>query len=203
MSLPLPMFPLGTVVFPYTAIPLRVFEPRYQTLVDRALAGDRRFGIVLIERGFEVGGGDQRFAIGTLVEVLEVADLEGGHRAIVVAGIDRIEVVRWLDDDPYPQAIVAPVIEADEPEPRLDVARSRLDRVLALASEMGADVAGLDRSLAPDPTAASYQLAALSPLSALDHQRLLESPGPHSRVEAAITLMSEQADLLTARLAAG
>jgi uncharacterized protein len=39
-----------------------VFEPRYQALLDLVLAGDRRFGIVLIERGFEVGGGDHRFA---------------------------------------------------------------------------------------------------------------------------------------------
>ncbi len=60
----LPMFPLGTVVFPYTAVPLRVFEPRYQHLLDDVLGGDRSFGSVLIERGSEVGGGDARFEVG-------------------------------------------------------------------------------------------------------------------------------------------
>jgi Lon protease-like protein len=203
MDLPLPMFPLGMVVFPYTAVPLRVFEPRYQSLLDRVLASDRRFGIVLIERGFEVGGGDERFSTGTLAEVVEVGDLEGGHRAAIVAGIERIEVVRWLDDNPHPWAIVVPVAEAAEPPPRIDVASNRLERVLALASELGTDVAAFDRSLADDPVAASYQLAALAPVPTIDHQRLLECPGAHSRVEAAITLLEEQAELLVARLAEG
>ena len=45
------MFPLGSVVYPFTAIPIRVFEPRYQALLDRVLDDDRSFGMVLIERG--------------------------------------------------------------------------------------------------------------------------------------------------------
>jgi hypothetical protein len=59
------MFPLSTVLFPHAQIPLHVFEPRYRALTKDALAGDSRFGIVLIERGSEVGGGDQRMAVGT------------------------------------------------------------------------------------------------------------------------------------------
>ena len=47
----LAMFPLGSVVFPFTAVPLRVFEPRYQHLLDDVLNGDRTFGSVLIEKG--------------------------------------------------------------------------------------------------------------------------------------------------------
>ncbi|MEN3314917.1 MAG: uncharacterized protein V7605_1151, partial [Acidimicrobiaceae bacterium] len=54
------MFPLGTVLFPGLALPLHVFEPRYQSLVQACLDGDGHFGIVLIERGSEVGGGDVR-----------------------------------------------------------------------------------------------------------------------------------------------
>ena len=56
-----PMFPLGSVLFPHALLPLRIFEPRYQALLDSCLAGDGRFGVVLIERGFEVGGGEDRF----------------------------------------------------------------------------------------------------------------------------------------------
>ena len=54
------MFPLSAVLFPYATMPLHVFEPRYRALMHDCLAGDRRFGVVLIERGSEVGGGDQR-----------------------------------------------------------------------------------------------------------------------------------------------
>ena len=56
----LPMFPLSAVLFPHASMPLHVFEPRYRELMRDCLAGDARFGIVLIERGSEVGGGDER-----------------------------------------------------------------------------------------------------------------------------------------------
>ncbi|WP_415830929.1 LON peptidase substrate-binding domain-containing protein [Janibacter anophelis] len=56
----LPMFPLGTVLLPGNPLPLQVFEPRYLAMLRDIAGGDGRFGVVLIERGFEVGGGDQR-----------------------------------------------------------------------------------------------------------------------------------------------
>ena len=50
----LPMFPLGSVLFPYTPLPLRVFEPRYLTMIGHLLDDDDpQFGVVLIERGHE------------------------------------------------------------------------------------------------------------------------------------------------------
>ena len=61
----LPMFPLSAVLFPHSSMPLHVFEPRYRELMRDCLAGDGRFGIVLIERGSEVGGGDERSTLGT------------------------------------------------------------------------------------------------------------------------------------------
>ena len=51
----LPMFPLGSVLFPELGLPLRVFEPRYRQMVVDCLDTDRSFGVVLIERGSEVG----------------------------------------------------------------------------------------------------------------------------------------------------
>ena len=60
------MFPLGNVLFPHAQLPLHVFEPRYRALAETCLAGDGEFGVVLIERGSEVGGGDTRFSIGTV-----------------------------------------------------------------------------------------------------------------------------------------
>uniref|UniRef100_UPI0034D45EFD LON peptidase substrate-binding domain-containing protein n=1 Tax=Streptomyces sp. GbtcB7 TaxID=2824752 RepID=UPI0034D45EFD len=51
------MFPLGSVLLPHTPLALRVFEPRYPTMIGRLLdADDPSFGVVLIERGFEAGG---------------------------------------------------------------------------------------------------------------------------------------------------
>lgn len=201
------MFPLGTVVFPFTAVPLRVFEPRYQTLLDRVLAGDRTFGIVLIERGFEVGGGDQRFAVGSRVRVAESSEIpdSGGQRAVVVAATERIRVVEWLPDDPHPWARVEryPDRGEDAGIERVERVQAQLRRVLALASELGADVSAIGLEVAEDDLAASYQLAALTPVTPLDAQRLLEAEGPAARLDLAVELLAGQAELLTARLAEG
>ncbi|MDX1449051.1 MAG: LON peptidase substrate-binding domain-containing protein, partial [Acidimicrobiia bacterium] len=108
------MFPLGSVVFPFSAVPLRVFEPRYQALVDAVLEHSETFGTVLIERGFEVGGGDVRSDVGTRLRILAYQDLADGHRAVVAAGVERIRVLEWLEDDPHPWAMVEPLPDADE-----------------------------------------------------------------------------------------
>jgi len=51
----LPLFPLGSVLFPGMLLPLHIFEPRYRLLLQRALQNDQPFGIVLIRSGPEVG----------------------------------------------------------------------------------------------------------------------------------------------------
>ncbi len=199
------MFPLGMVMFPFTAVPLRVFEPRYQTLLENVLSGDRKFGITLIERGAEVGGGDDRFGVGTLVRVSGVADLEDGHKAVVVAGLERINVVKWLEDDPHPWAevIPAPDEQADDAEDLLEEARRQLERVMALASELGADTAEVDLEVSDDPLIGSFQIAALSPVTALDAQRLLEAANARERLELAIGFLSDRVEILKARLSEG
>ncbi len=199
------MFPLGMVMFPFTAVPLRVFEPRYQTLLENVLSGDRKFGITLIERGAEVGGGDDRFGVGTLVRVSGVADLEDGHKAVVVAGLERINVVKWLEDDPHPWAevIPAPDEQADDAEDLLEEARRQLERVMALASELGADTAEVDLEVSDDPLIGSFQIAALSPVTALDAQRLLEAANARERLELAIGFLSDRVEILKSRLAEG
>ena len=67
----LAMFPLQAVLLPGMVLPLHVFEPRYRALMDHCLAGDREFGVALIERGSEVGGDDVRGILDAL---------GGGHR---------------------------------------------------------------------------------------------------------------------------
>ncbi len=73
------MFPLGTVLLPGMPLSLHVFEPRYRQMVDDCRAGDGTFGVVLIERGSEVGGGDVRTDVGTLTRIVEARELPDGR----------------------------------------------------------------------------------------------------------------------------
>src|SRR5947208_13497309 len=106
MAKPRPMFPLGTVLFPHAVLPLHVFEPHYRALVETCLHSDGRFGVVLIERGFEVGGGDARFGIGTVARIVQAAQTEDGRWGLLTVGARRIKVDGWLPEDPYPKARV-------------------------------------------------------------------------------------------------
>src|SRR3954469_4555233 len=94
-----PMFPLGIVLFPHAVLPLHVFEPRYRAMTRAVLAGDQEFGVVLIERGSEVGGGDVRFRVGTIAHVVQASELSDGRFALAVVGVSRFRVEQWLPDD--------------------------------------------------------------------------------------------------------
>jgi Lon protease-like protein len=200
------MFPLQTVLFPGVALPLHVFEPRYRALTRHCLDGDSRFGVVLIERGSEVGGGDVRMSVGTSARIVEAAELPDGRWVLMVVGVERIEVSRWLPDDPYPQAEVTVLADASagpEADDERAVVERLLRRALALKAELGEPAAAATVELDPDPTVASYQAAALAPLGALDCQRLLEQDGPDQRLALLASALDEEVRVLAQRASWG
>jgi len=199
----LPMFPLGMVLFPTLVLPLHVFEPRYRALTRDCLAGDRRFGVVLIERGSEVGGGDVRYHVGTVSQIVEAAELPDGRFALGTVGVERIRVTRWLDDDPYPRAEVDvwpdPVPTAALESVHADNV-ALLRRVLALKAELGELAAPATIELSSDIVIAGYQAAAIAPIGPADQQSLLEAATPEHRAAALATFLADQEELLSFRL---
>ena len=203
---PLPMFPLGTVLFPHAVLPLHVFEPRYRALIRDCLNSGMEFGVVLIERGSEVGGGDTRFGVGTVARITEATEFPDGRWAVLAVGGRRIRVATWLPDDPYPLALVEslPELRLDERAALLlDDAARAVRRALALAAELGEPAAPTSFTLDDDPDIAAYQLAALAPLGPVDQQRLLETPDPAERLRLVVVLASDLGDLLAYRLSGG
>ena len=172
------MFPLGSVLFPYMPLRLRVFEERYLIMLADLLKTDQaRFGVVLIERGHEVGGGEQRFLVGTLAEITQLGAQEG-FVGLVARGGRRLAVDQWLDDAPHPRAEVTelPDLELDPGLAGLRADTERLvRRSLAMAREFAENLWPADIELADDPAAAAWQLAAIAPLGALDQMELLRA----------------------------
>jgi Lon protease-like protein len=193
----LPMFPLGTVLFPGTAIPLHVFEPRYRALTAWCIEHDGRLGVVLIERGSEVGGGDVRFAFGTQARIVESVALPDGRWVLAILGERRIRVERWLDETPFPRALVTllddepPVRSSVDARAGRDLIEGRLRRALALKAELGEWPADdVDLPMAEDPDLAVWQVGALGLLGPADAQRLLATDGLDARLA---VLVSQQA----------
>jgi len=204
----MPMFPLGVVLFPGGVLPLHVFEPRYRTMVQHCVAGDREFGVVLIERGREVGGGDQRSGVGSVARMVQVAELADGRYAMITVGMRRIRVTRWLADDPYPRAEVSEWPDEEEDGSTVSMAHlasvtAKVRRLAALALELGDPIGDPSQDVSQDPLAASYQLSALSPLGSSDQYRLLLEPSPAARLRRLDLLLDDTEAVLLFRLGGG
>jgi Lon protease-like protein len=198
-----PMFPLGSVLFPFVPIPLRVFEPRYLRMVGQLLDEDEpEFGVVLIERGPEAGGGDQRASVGTMARLVTAA---AGADDLVIVGVGtrRFAVERWVDEDPYPQAELSMLPELEWSEalaPLRGEAEAVVRRAIARIAEAEADAdpdadADADIELSDDPVASVWQLAATAPLGEYDRYTLLRSNSMEDLLRQIIDLTREAEEL--------
>ena len=193
-SVEMPMFPLGTVLFPYGLLPLHVFEPRYRLMTRHVLEGDQEFGVVLIERGSEVGGGDTRFDVATIARVVQAGELPDGGYALATVGMRRVRVVRWLDDDPYPRAEIA-ALDNPPAGPGAEAARELVVEVFARVADVARRIdarVGEPPVFDPDPLRASYEAAAVAPIGPLDAQRLLRVDDAETRLVLLAGLLEER-----------
>jgi len=206
------MFPLGSVLFPGMPLTLHVFEPRYRALIAACVdaaehGGAPEFGVVLIERGTEVGGGDQRFGLGTVARLTQVAELPDGRYATMAVGTRRVAVRSWLAEDPYPLAEVDEVADAHFDTgldgPLLERAEDQVRRCLALKHELGEPAFPVEVELDEDPATAAWQLAAIAPVSELDQVGLLGSPSCTELLGQLHDLAAEEATVLAFRLGSG
>lgn len=187
----LAMFPLGSVLLPGMPLPLRVFEPRYVAMLASVLGEtEREFGVVLIERGSEVGGGDVRFGVGTVARITSV-EIAEGLIVLLATGTARFEVVRWLQEDPFPRAEVRELdvlgLDADAVAALAD-AEALVRATLTRASEFVELPWSPDVQLSTEPAERLWQVAGIAPLGSLDQLALLRS---RTAAELLATLVEE------------
>ena len=206
-----PMFPLGTALLPGAVLPLHVFEPRYRQMVHDLLANDvdePEFGVVMIERGREVGGGDVRTRVGTVARVIEMGALPDGRYALVAVGSERLRVNAWLPDDPYPLADIDPWPDEDRGVLDLDAATRTVDELHTRVRELNDQVRALgemtpppDTEIATDPHLSLYHLGSLAPLGPADRQQMLETPTLRERLSVFATALDDAAAVVRFRSA--
>ena len=200
------MFPLGTVLLPGAYLSLHVFEPRYRALVQACLDGTPEFGVALIERGSEVGGGDARFDVACVARIARADELADGRWMLVAEGVEKVDVIEWLADAPYPRAKVSPVVEppwTDACDGAFGSAVDSFRRVVSIAGELGADVDPSVLDLTGDPPVDAWLLAGRAPIGPLDRHALLTADGPEARLRLLQELLDDLHAVLAARLHGG
>lgn len=196
---PLPLFVLGTVLFPGMVLPLRVFEPRYRLLVERAMAGERRFGVVMAD---EDSG--ELATVGTVYELGACESLEQGHYLIAGVGGRRFRIQEELPGEAYRQARVR-YLPQDDPDRILTPEANRelkalLDRyVLGLGALHHWKVRLPQGELAVGEWA--FVLGAALQVELAQKQALLELDPAEARLELAQTWLQAEVERLEAFLA--
>ena len=115
MSAPLPIFALGTVLFPGGLLPLRVFEARYMDMIRDAMRGSGEFGVCLIRKGREVGEAEvETEEIGCRARIDDWNMEQLGVLEIATTGTERFRIVtRHVK----PDGLLVAEVEAIETEP--------------------------------------------------------------------------------------
>lgn len=205
MSRYLPVFPLGNPVLPTQLLPLHIFEDRYRVLMETltGVGASAEMGVVLIERGSEVGGGDVRVGVGTVAHLIESEQLPDGRWVAIFAGSHPFQVARWLDDDPYPQAVIDERVEEDwDPAeaPLMAAAEDAVRAAIRMSVQLGEPSGHPEFQLSAEPAVAAWELCARAPLGPLDRQTLLEAASRAHRLTLLEQLASEARAVLAFRL---
>ena len=195
----MPMFPLGTVLLPAMPLSLRIFEERYLKLLGDLVTSDNpEFGVVLIERGQEVGGSDKRIGIGTIASVTNIGTLDEFY-GLESVGAQRFRVNAWLPDDPYPLAdidFIEDLIWDASLEPARVHLETKVRNLLAFASEFGDLQYGADTEFSDDPMDACWQMAGVLPIGQLDHRDLLQSVSAEELISRTLEIVNSADETL-------
>lgn len=200
----MPLFPLGTVLLPGLVLPLHVFEERYRRLVSDLLAlpeDERRFGVVAIRSGHEVGAGGVRalHEIGCVAAVHGIEPHDDGRFDLMTTGTARFRV-RSVDDAlPYLTGDVE--LLPDLPGDRADAVAAAIPDAFATYTTALAEAGG-DRIEVPelpdDPLVLGYLVAATLALDLDERQALLAEPDGASRLRTELRLLRRETALLEA-----
>lgn len=203
----LPLFPLGTVLFPGLVLPLHIFEDRWRALIrylrDLPDGTPREFGVVAIDRGLEVmpppmdGLSTSEVVVhevGCVAQIRQITEHADGRFDIVTVGARRFRITGFVPSPyPYPVAGVEWL-----PEPAPDQAAEDLaPRVLAQFREYLSELHGrAEDQLPDDPVVLSHLVAATASLTIADRQALLSAPDPAARLSTELRLLARETVLL-------
>jgi len=203
MSETLPLFPLGTVLFPGLVLPLHIFEERYRQLVRDLLDGPepRDFGVIAIRKGRETGidGVSALHEIGCTARVRRAVPHDDGRFELVTVGTQRFRLLGLDHSRPYLQGEIELLSEETGDEAAAAVAAQVVRRTfreyLDVLAAQGAARINVPE-LPDEPVLLSYLVAASMIVDLSDRQVLLAEPDAAGRLAAERALLARETRIL-------
>jgi Lon protease-like protein len=199
----LPLFPLNTVLFPGMPLPLHVFEEQYRLMINECLDKRQPFGVALIKRGREVGGGAVPHRVGTSAIITSVTEQSDGELDVVTVGYQRFRILSFLTDRPYPSGLVEtlPPVDEDSEEAHLqaNLLRPRLKEYIQVLGELTQTEVELDQ-VPEKPVLLAFLTAILLQVPRADKQSLLATETIPDMLARENLFLARETTLLQARV---
>ena len=176
----LPVLPLrDAVVFPLTAAPMAVTQPRAIRLVDDAMRGNRLLALVAQrDPGVEAQGPDAIYRVGTAAMIHQLARTPDGVVRLVIQGVERVRLLEPVSTEPYfvwrVEAMPDLTAPGDEAEPLRRAVAEVFGRLVAISSELP-DELGTTAQAVTDARQLVYVVASVLPIDVATRQALLEA----------------------------
>lgn len=195
-----PLFPLNTVLFPGGNLSLRIFEPRYLSMVAECMKAGSPFGVVFIREGNEAGSPARFHETGTLAHIHDFDQLQDGTLGLACTGNEKFRVLsHGIQKDNLIVADVQKIIVSELHS--VEKLLTRFEPVSSFIHGMleREEMAAYRESLEPqweDPHWISFQAAELLPLSPASRQLLLEMGTEERLIELDFFLKDQSGNLM-------
>ena len=197
----LPLLPLrGLVIYPQTAVPLTVGQPRSIKLVDEVVSGDRMIALVTAkDPDMETPGPDDIYRIGTLATIHRLFRAPDGTIRMLVQGIARISVDEFTSTEPFLRAKVQAAAETVEESIEVEaLTRNVIDQFTRLADlvpsipgELISNALNVD-----DPLQLIYTIATYIRIDLADAQQILELDSVEAKLRSLMSILSKELEVL-------
>ena len=197
----LPILPLrGVVVYPQTAVPLTVGQPRSIKLVDEVVGGDKLVGLVAaVNPELESPGPADLYRVGTIATVHRLLRAPDGTIRLLVQGMDRFKVSEFVTEEPYLKARIELVPETTEEGLEIDAlarnARDQFQQITQMIPSFPEELASSITSV-EDALQTAYTIANFQRMDIKDSQEILELDSVAEKLKKLIGLLVREAEVL-------
>ncbi|MBE0669557.1 MAG: endopeptidase La [Anaerolineales bacterium] len=197
----LPILPLrGVVVYPNTAVPLTVGQPRSIKLVDDVVGGDKLVGLVAaLDPEKETPGPNELYQIGTIATVHRLLRAPDGTVRLLVQGMQRFRLGEFVEEEPYLKAHVHLLPEIEEKNIETDAlarnARDQFQQITQMIPSFPDELVSSITSL-EDPLQTAYTIANFQRIELKDAQEILELDSVYEKLKKLIGLLVREAEVL-------